>query len=167
MTEPTDAELNELADIYTPNTETGSLNYRKFARAVLAPADSVTAPAGPSRFADVIAVQRSEAEADTSDAYMVGLYNGMSMMDANYRNITDWEPMLTAPRPCPAKAADSVLEDAASAGFFLQLPQRPKPEAPAGTVGLDWDAYSGAQMLAYGRDCSDAAIVAAQKPGGL
>ena len=63
--------------------------------------------------------------------------------------------------------ADSVLEDAASAGFFLQLPQRPKPEAPAGTVGLDWDAYSGTQMLAYGRDCSNAAIVAAQKPGGL
>lgn len=36
MTEPTDAELNELADACTPNTETGSLNYRKFARAVLA-----------------------------------------------------------------------------------------------------------------------------------
>lgn len=67
----------------------------------------------------------------------------------------------------PAQTADSVLEDAASAGFFLQLPQRPKPEAPARTVGLDWDAYSGAQMLAYGRDCSNAAIVAAQKPGGL
>ena len=63
--------------------------------------------------------------------------------------------------------AASVLEDAASAGFFLQLPQRPKPEAPAGTIGLDWDAYSGAQMLAYGRDCSNTAIVAAQKPGGL
>ena len=63
--------------------------------------------------------------------------------------------------------ADSVLEDAARAGFFLRLPQRPKPEAPAGTVGLDWDAYSGAQMLAYGRDCSNAAIVATQKQGGL
>lgn len=62
----------------------------------------------------------------------------------------------------PAPAAQ---EDAASTGFFLQLPQRPKPEAPAGTVGLDWDAYSGAQMLAYGRDCSDAAIVATQKTG--
>ena len=36
MTEPTDAELSELADAHTPNTETGSLNYRKFARAVLA-----------------------------------------------------------------------------------------------------------------------------------
>ena len=64
-------------------------------------APAAGAVAGPSRFADVIAVRRSEAEADTSDAYMVGLYNGMSMMDANYRNITDWEPMLTAPRPCP------------------------------------------------------------------
>lgn len=56
-------------------------------------------------------------------------------------------------------------EDAASTEFFLQLPQRPKPEAPAGTVGLDWDAYSGAQILAYGRDCSDAAIVATKKTG--
>ena len=45
-------------------------------------------------------------------------------------------------------------------GFFLLLPKRPKPEAPAGTAGLDWDAYSGAQMLAFGRDCSDAAIAA-------
>ena len=33
---PTDAELHELADRCTPNTETGSLNYRDFARAVLA-----------------------------------------------------------------------------------------------------------------------------------
>ncbi|MCO4240911.1 hypothetical protein NFX52_05445 [Acidovorax facilis] len=74
--------------------------------------------------------------------------------------------LAAAPQPTPAAQADSVLEDAASAGFFLQLPQRPKPEAPAGTVGLDWDAYSGAQMLAFGRDCSNAAIVATQKPGG-
>ena len=64
-----------------------------------------------------------------------------------------------------APAAQGDAEDAASTGFFLQLPQRPKPEAPAGTVGLDWDAYNGAQILAYGRDCSDAAIVATQKPG--
>ena len=33
---PTDAELHELADRCTPNTETGSLNYRDYARAVLA-----------------------------------------------------------------------------------------------------------------------------------
>ena len=77
-------------------------------------ADSVPAPApaGPSRFADVIAVQRSEAEADTSDAYMVGMYNGMSMMDANYRNIPDWEPMLTAPRPCPTPPARAPADAA-------------------------------------------------------
>lgn len=35
-TQPTDDDLNALADACTPNTETGSLNYRKFARAVLA-----------------------------------------------------------------------------------------------------------------------------------
>jgi hypothetical protein len=33
---PTDAELHDLADRCTPNTETGSLNYRDFARAALA-----------------------------------------------------------------------------------------------------------------------------------
>ncbi|MDR6768663.1 hypothetical protein J2W88_003967 [Acidovorax delafieldii] len=53
-----------------------------------------------------------------------------------------------------------VAQQGAADGFFLLLPQRPKPEAPAGTTGLDWDAYSGAQMLAFGRDCSDAAIAA-------
>ena len=56
----------------------------------------------------------------------------------------------TTPQPIQARAD----------GFFLLLPQRPKPEAPAGTAGLDWDAYSGAQMLTFGRDCSDAAIAA-------
>ena len=53
-----------------------------------------------------------------------------------------------------------VAQQGAADGFFLLLPQRPKPEAPAGTAGLGWDAYSGAQMLAFGRDCSDAAIAA-------
>ena len=33
---PTDAELHDLADRCTPNTETGSLNYRAFAHALLA-----------------------------------------------------------------------------------------------------------------------------------
>lgn len=33
---PTDAEIDDLADRCTPNTETGSLNYRDFARAALA-----------------------------------------------------------------------------------------------------------------------------------
>lgn len=54
----------------------------------------------------------------------------------------------------------TATQQGAADGFFLLLPQRPKPEAPAGTAGLDWDAYSGAQMLAFGRDCSDAAIAA-------
>ena len=57
-------------------------------------------------------------------------------------------------------AATHPTQQGAADGFFLLLPQRPKPEAPAGTVGLDWDAYSGAQMLAFGRDSSDAAIAA-------
>lgn len=62
---------------------------------------------------------------------------------------------ITDSQPAPSDAA---------AGFFLQLPQRPKPEAPAGTVGLNWDAYSGAQMLVYGRECSDAALAASRAP---
>lgn len=66
----------------------------------------------------------------------------------------------------PFALAQPVAQRGAADGFFLLLPQRPKPEAPAGTAGLDWDAYSGAQMLAFGRDCSDAAIAAlrAQQP---
>ena len=60
----------------------------------------------------------------------------------------------------PAAPAQPAAQQGAADGFFLLLPQRPKPEAPAGTVGLDWDAYSGAQMLAFGRDSSDAAIAA-------
>lgn len=60
-------------------------------------------------------------------------------------------------------AASAGGEPVAADGSFLLLPARPKPEAPANTVGLDWDAYSGAQMLAYGRSCSDAALAAAQQ----
>ena len=59
-----------------------------------------------------------------------------------------------------AAPAQPAAQQGAADGFFLLLPQRPKPEAPAGTAGLDWAAYSGAQMLAFGRDCSDAAIAA-------
>lgn len=36
------------------------------------------------------------------------------------------------------------------------LPRRPEPEAPANTVGLEWDAYSGIQMLCFGRACAEA-----------
>ena len=46
MTEPTDAELSELADAHTPNTETGSLNYQTYARAVLAKWGTPPAVAG-------------------------------------------------------------------------------------------------------------------------
>ncbi len=90
-------------------------------------------------------------------------WNGASKL----KYLTHWMPLPPLPGSAARAPADSLLEDAACAGFFLRLPQRPKPEAPAGTVGLDWDAYSGAQMLAYGRDCSNAAIVATQKQGGL
>ena len=71
---------------------------------------------------------------------------GINMSHPDYK----WTALYTTPQPIQAQAD----------GFFLLLPQRPKPEAPAGTAGLDWDAYSGAQMLAFGRDCSDAAIAA-------
>ncbi len=119
-------------------------------RAARAQADSVTAPAGEA-------------------GLMVDRATVIEWLDANDIEVTDrqMEGLFHFAAPTPStQTADSVLEEAASAGFFLLLPQRPKPEAPAGTVGLDWDAYSGAQMLAYGRDCSNAAIVATQKQGG-
>jgi len=46
MTEPTDAELSELADAHTPSTETGSLNYQTYARAALAKWGTPPAVAG-------------------------------------------------------------------------------------------------------------------------
>ncbi len=79
-----------------------------------------------------------------------------AVTNLKYRSAVDakagveYIPVFAAPQPIQARAD----------GFFLLLPQRPKPEAPAGTAGLDLDAYSGAQMLAFGRDCSDAAIAA-------
>ena len=70
------------------------------------------------------------------EAVLLGL---RTLFSASRVDLPGWESW-----PPDAHAADSVLEDAASAGFFLQLPQRPKPEAPAGTIGLDWDASIGA-----------------------
>ena len=63
-----------------------------------------------------------------------------------------------APTPQPAPQQDV---SAAGGDIFLLLPTRPAPDAPANTAGLSWNAYSGAQMLAYGRACSDAALVVA------
>lgn len=38
----------------------------------------------------------------------------------------------------------------------VNLPQRPEPCATANTIGVEWDAYSGVQMLEYGRRCAEA-----------
>lgn len=38
----------------------------------------------------------------------------------------------------------------------VSLPPRPEPCAAANTVGLEWDAYSGMQMLESGRRCAEA-----------
>ena len=67
-------------------------------------------------------------------------------------------PAQAAPTTQPAPQQDV---SAAGGDSFLLLPTRPTPDAPANTAGLSWDAYSGAQMLAYGRSCSDAALVVA------
>ena len=61
----------------------------------------------------------------------------------------------------PAAGQEPVAPGVRDDGRILLLPPRPAPDAPANTVGLPWDAYSGATMLAYGRACSDAALVAA------
>jgi hypothetical protein len=58
-------------------------------------------PPPAKNFADVLAIQRAEAESNPSDAYMVGLYNGMAMMEANYHD-TDYAPISVAPTARPA-----------------------------------------------------------------
>ena len=110
--------------------------------------------------------QVPEALIDLIDAYAEtrhrcgGIYNAKTeaARKAVIEALSGVQALSAAPQP--------VAQRGAADGFFLLLPQRPKPEAPAGTAGLDWDAYSGAQMLAFGRDCSDAAIAAlrAQQP---
>jgi hypothetical protein len=74
--------------------------------------------------------------------------------------LTKWG---AAPTTQPAPQQDVL---AAGGDSFLLLPTRPTPDAPANTAGLSWDAYSGAQMLAYGRSCSDAALVVAAPQQG-
>lgn len=112
------------------------------------------APAGASKFADVIAVQRGEAEADPSDAYMVGLYNGMSMMDANYRNITDWEPMSTVPKPTPTaqalhpKTADLVQRFSAALAEKLAAAEK-KYGYSDGWASPDWMDECRRQLLQH------------------
>ena len=69
---------------------------------------------------------------------------------------------IAAPTTQPEPQKDVL---AAGGDSFLLLPTRPKPDAPANTAGLSWDAYSGAQMLAYGRLCSDAALLVAREGG--
>lgn len=121
--------------------------------------------------------QRFDA-ADVATASAQGFRDGVASVSAGsepvawLRNTTDPQPhAVTNLKYRSAVDTDAGIEyipvfaapqstQAQADGFFLLLPQRPKPEAPAGTVGLDWDAYSGAQMLAFGRDSSDAAIAA-------
>lgn len=54
-------------------------------------------PSARENFANILRIQRAEAE--TGDPYMIGLYNGMSMMCANLDNATDWDML-------PVRAAD-------------------------------------------------------------
>lgn len=134
-TEPTDAELKAMWQLHA--ADIGGIFY--YARAVLAKWGQ------PAQAAEPVAWLRN-----TTDPQPHAVTN------LKYRSAVDAEagveyiPVFAAPQPVQAQAD----------GFFLLLPQRPKPEAPAGTAGLDWAAYSGAQMLAFGRDCSDAAIAA-------
>lgn len=50
-----------------------------------------------SNLADVVGIQWREAALDPSDAYMVGLYNGMAMMHANIGG-PEFHPMKVAPK---------------------------------------------------------------------
>lgn len=56
------------------------------------------------RFADLLRCQREQAETKAGDPYMVGLYNGMAMMCANFDNATEWECL-----PAAQAAAAAVV----------------------------------------------------------
>lgn len=143
MTEPTDAELDTILTDVVGSDDMHDHWLREIGRPI---ARAVLAKWGqPAQAAEPVAWLRN-----TTDPQPHAVTN------LKYRSAVDAEagveyiPVFAAPQPVQAQAD----------GFFLLLPQRPKPEAPAGTAGLDWAAYSGAQMLAFGRDCSDAAIAA-------
>lgn len=68
-------------------------------------------PPPAKNFADVLAIERAAAESNPSDAYMVGFYNGMALMDANYHD-TDYAPISVAPTAWPAPQQE-VQEPAA------------------------------------------------------
>ena len=136
-TQPTDAELKAMWQLHA--ADIGGIFY--YARAVLAKWGTPAGAEEPfcwhweNTFTGGTGTVKKNPET-----------LGINMSHPDYK----WTALYTTPQPIQAQAD----------GFFLLLPQRPKPEAPAGTAGLDWDAYSGAQMLAFGRDCSDAAIAA-------
>ena len=130
-----------------------------------APAQPVAEPAKADSvledaLSDAVRVPLDSLHADA--AYLIGRLREGSMPYARVIEIIR-ERIDAAKAAIRARASHGqapATQQGAADGFFLLLPQRPKPEAPAGTAGLDWDAYSGAQMLAFGRDCSDAAIAA-------
>ena len=128
---PTDAELMDLG-------HECELDAIEFGRAVLAKWGQ------PAQAAEPVAWLRN-----TTDPQPHAVTNLKYRSAVDAKAGVEYIPVFAAHQPV-----------ARADGFFLLLPQRPKPEAPAGTAGLDWDAYSGAQMLAFGRDCSDAAIAA-------
>ena len=80
--------------------------------------------------------------------------NGIEVTDRQMDGLFHFAAPTTQPAPQQGVSA-------AGGDSFLLLPTRPAPDAPANTAGLSWNAYSGAQMLAYGRACSDAALVVA------
>lgn len=71
------------------------------------------------------------------------------------------QPETAATTAPTAQAAAHAGGEPVADGSFLLLPARPAPDAPGNSAGLNWDAYSGVQMLAFGRACSDAALAAA------
>ena len=145
--------------------------------ALAAPAQAAPAAvAGPSGYGPKVTVKRrcSDCKACNSESYAVQGDSGHyvycehpSLPERKYIGDTHWD----TPDWCPAAAPTTQpapQQDVLAAGgdSFLLLPTRPTPDAPANTAGLSWDAYSGAQMLAYGRSCSDAALVVAAPQQG-
>lgn len=102
----------------------------------------VPAPATVSmkeQFARLLEIQKREAE--TGDPYMVGLYNGMTMMCANVDNDMDWRP-LHARATAPAPVAVAPVAGEGLTAYLMR-------EMPAGTVIGDpaWWASKIARAL--------------------
>lgn len=79
------------------------------------------------RFADVLRIQKAEAERDLTDTYMVGLYNGMLMMCCNADNTDDYRPIKAQMKetvPAPQREWVGLTDEERQKAMDDLVPQR-------------------------------------------